>query len=210
MGTTLNGIVREKLGSRWARRLRMQGRIPCCVQGEGRDNVDLSIEAEQFVTARRHHQHLFEIQLDRGEPETVMVYELQWDPIGTDITHVEFKRVVMGRKTELEVEIEFTGHPKGGVLNHLLTHVRVSCLPSDIPDSVEVLVEKMEIGDMLHAKDLTLPPGSELAMDPETPIAVVSIVRTIEEEPAAEVEAAAVPVIGAAAAEEDDAAKSED
>jgi len=196
--TTLQGAVREKLGTRSARILRLQNRIPCSIQGEGMDNVALSIDNDEFLTARRHHEHLFEIQLDKGGVETTMVRELQWDTFGQRIQHVEFRRVVLGRKTEVEVELEFTGHPKGGVLNHLLTHVPVLCLPSEIPDSIEVFVDALEIGHPLFAKDLVLPPGAELAIDPETQIALVAHVR---DEPAVSAESAEVVEEGAAPAE---------
>ena len=61
MSATLSGIVREKLGSRHARVLRLQGRIPANVQGGGREDVNFSIEEDVFLAARRHHEHLFDI-----------------------------------------------------------------------------------------------------------------------------------------------------
>ena len=186
MSTTLKGLVREKTGTRSARVLRLQNRIPCSIQGEGKENLELSIDGVEFATARRHHEHLFDIELDKGDAETAMVRELQWDTFGQVILHVEFRRVVRGQKTEVEVELEFTGHPKGGVLNHLLTHVPVRCLPSEIPDMIEVFVHSLEQGHPLFAKDLPLPEGVELALDGETQIAVVSAVRADDIETATE------------------------
>lgn len=181
MSATLNGTVRDKLGSRYARRLRLQNRIPCSIQGEDKANVDISIDVDEFLTARRHHEHLFDITLG-SDTETAMVRELQWDLLGQDIVHVEFQRVVRGRKTEVEAELVFIGHPKGGVLNHLVTHVTVLCLPSEIPDNIEVRVDGLEPGHPIFAKDLQLPENVDLAIDSETQVAVVSAVRAIEEE----------------------------
>ncbi len=183
MSANLKGLVREKLGSRWARRLRAQGRIPCCIQGEEKDNVDLSIDADAFAYARRHHEHLFDIALDQGDEETAMIRELQWDLIGDNIVHVEFRRVIRGQKVEVEVSLEFTGHPKGGVLNHLINQITILCLPSEIPDSIEAKVGEMEPGHTLHARDLILPENTEMMTDGEAQIAVVNIVRAIEDEP---------------------------
>jgi len=182
MSATLQGVVRDKLGSRHARKLRKQGRIPASLQGEGKQHVELSISADQFLEARRHHEHLFDLALGEGKPESAMVRELQWDTFGENILHVEFRRVVRTRKTDVEVELEFTGHPKGGVLNHLVTHVTVSCLPTAIPDLIEVRVDDLEIGHPILAGDLTLPAGVDIAMPADTPIAVVSTVRAAEVE----------------------------
>ena len=184
MSATLQATVREKLGSRWSRRLRLQGRIPCSIQGEGKDNLDVSIDEEAFLTARRQHEHLFDLELDKGEPETAMVRELQWDLLGDTILHVEFRRVVRGQKTQVEVELDFTGHAKGGVLNHVLTQLSILCLPSQIPDSIEVRVDDLELGVPLFAKDVVLPEGAELVTDPDAQVGVVSVVKEVVDEPA--------------------------
>jgi large subunit ribosomal protein L25 len=182
MSATLKGTIREKLGSRSARVLCLQNQIPCCVQGEGADNINFSIDADELGTARRHHEHLFDIEFDKGDAETGMVRELHWDALGTVLLHVEFVRVVRGRKTEVEVELEFAGNPKGGVLNALHTHIAVSCLPSEIPDGIEVLVDDLEQGHPLTAGDVKLPKGVELAIPAETQIAVAVTVRADEAE----------------------------
>ena len=177
MSTTLKAAVREKLGSRWAKRLRLQNRIPCSVQGEGKDNVDFSIDADEFNTARRNHEHLFQFEMDKGGVEDAMIRELQWDTLSQTVIHVEFRRVVLGQMTETEVELEFLGQAKGGVLNYLHTHVTIRCLPRQIPDSIEVRADSIEQGKPLLAKDLVLPEGAELAMDGDTQIALVSEVK---------------------------------
>ena len=201
MSATLKGALRDKLGSRWARRLRMQGRIPASLQGEGKQNLNISIDEVEFLAARRHHEHLFDIELDK-ETESALIRDLAYDSMGDRIIHVEFRRVVLGRKTEVEVELQFSGHPKGGVLNHLVTHLTISAIPTQIPDSIDVRVDGLEAGQQLLARDLTLPEGVDLVTDPETQVAVVNVVRSVEEAPA-EAEAAAegeAPAEGAAPA----------
>jgi len=185
MSATLKGSVRQKVGSRHARALRAGGKIPACIQGEGKPHANIAIDEHEFLAARRHHEHLFDIEVEGGAGEVALVQELQWDPFGETIVHVEFRRVVRGQKTEVEVGLEFVGHPKGGVLNHLVTHVTVLALPSQIPDSIEVKVDEMEPGDPIVAKDLRLPEGVELAMEPDTQVAVVVTVRE-EVEPSGE------------------------
>lgn len=186
MSATLKGARREKPGSRHARRLRLQGRIPACLQGEGQENLDIHIQETEFLTARRHHEHLFDIELEDGHRETALIKELQWSALGDRIMHVEFRRVVRDRKTEVDVELEFIGHPKGGVLNHLVTHVTISAVPTAIPDSIEVRVDELEEGHPIFARDLKLPEGVDLAIPADTQIAVVSHVRAEEVEAPAE------------------------
>jgi large subunit ribosomal protein L25 len=164
--------------------------------------VEFSIDAHAFMTARRQHVHLFEIELGGGL-ETALVRDLQWDTFGEAVLHVDFKRVRRDVETEAEVELEFVGHPKTGALNHLVTHVTVRCMPALIPDSIEVPVGHLEQGGLIVAKELKLPEGVHLAIPPETPIANSVLIKIVEAEtPAAAAPAAegAVPAAGTLAA----------
>jgi large subunit ribosomal protein L25 len=202
MTATLKAEPRKQTGSRHARRLRGEGRIPATVQGGGVDHLDVSIEAETFLSARRAHEHVFELDLF-GELQAAVVEELQWDTFGDNILHVEFRRVNLKEKTEAEVELEFVGHPKGGQLNHLLTHVTILAIPTLIPDSIEVPVDGLDVGDQVRASDLKLPEGVELGMPGETAVAVISAVRA-EPLAAPAPEASEVPKVEAAPAPADE------
>jgi large subunit ribosomal protein L25 len=199
MTANLQTIPRPRLGSRGARVLRLQGRIPISVQGEGKDALHLSIEEHQFLAARRHHEHVFMLEFADGGSDSAMVRELQWDPLGESIVHVEFRRVDLARETEAEVPLEFLGHPKGGVLNHLVTNVEVAAIPSKIPDLIEVKVDLMEIGHPLFARDLVLPEGVRLVTPGQTPIAVVVVVKEEAAAPVAPPAEEAAPAAAAAA-----------
>jgi large subunit ribosomal protein L25 len=201
MTANLKTNIRQNLGTRPSRVLRMQGRIPASLQGEGKDALQLSIDEHEFLAARRHHEHVFMLELEGGGSDSAMVRELHWHPLGDSILHVEFRRVDLTRETEAEVMLEFIGHPKGGVLNHLVAQVTVAAIPSKIPDMIEVKVDAMELGHPLFARDLKLPEGVRLVTPEGTPIAVVVIVK---EEVAAPV--AAAPVEGEAAPAADKAA----
>lgn len=196
---------REKLGSRTARKLRAAGRIPASLHGESRDPLHFSIDEYEFLTARRHHEHVFEMEGD-ASGEAAVVRELQYDAFGDRIVHVEFKQVILGQKMESEVELNFTGRPKSGVLNHLVTHVTISSIPTAIPDDLEIKIEGLEPGAHLSAADAILPEGVELVTPPETPIAVISEPQGEEEEVDEDAAAAAegeAPAPEAAPAAED-------
>ena len=174
---------RTRVGSRDARKLRTAGRIPASLQGDqDKPNVDISFDAVEFLTTRRNHVHLYDLDVE-GEVESALVRELQWDALGDHIIHVEFKRVQRGVATESEVELEFYGVPKGGVVNHIVTHITISSLPSEIPDAIEVNVEGLEVGTHIKAGDLVLPEGVELAVDPDMEVVVIIGIRAAKEEP---------------------------
>jgi len=180
---TLKAEARTKLGSRACRALRANGMIPANLQpADGKDHVDLAINEHEFLATRRNHVHLYDIELG-SESESAVVRELQWDTFGDSIIHVEFKRVQRGVETETEVELSFVGAPKG-VVNHTMQHIAILSIPSLIPDSIEVKVEGMAEGTHILAKDLVLPEGVRLGVDPEEEVAVIAAVReeVIEEE----------------------------
>jgi len=200
------------VGTRPSRKLRAAGRIPGNLQAEDdAPNLDLSIDEEAFMTARRQHEHVYELEIGSAR-EAALVREVVWDVFGERILHVEFRRVDLTQKTEVEVALTFTGHPKG-VLNQLSSQITISALPQDIPDGIEVSVADMEVGHMILGKDLAMPEGVSLAEDPELKIAVIVEAEEVEEAKpeAAEEESAAgtVPEAGTAEKAEDDDSKSD-
>lgn len=197
--------IRAKKGTRHARALRGRGMIPACLLSDGTaPTIDFSIHVHEFLTARRHHVHLFELELGSGT-ETALVRELQWDTFGDGVLHIDFKRVRADVETESEVELEFTGHPKSGHLNHLVTHVTVRCIPTLIPDLIEVPVGHLEQGGFILARELSLPEGVSLGIPPEAAIAnAVAIkieVEAAEAAPTAEPGSTVAGATPAAAAE---------
>jgi len=196
--------LRTKKGTRHARALRGRGMIPACLLSDGTaPTVDFCISEHEFLTARRHHVHVFELDFGGGSPETALVRELQWDTFAEGVLHIDFKRVRTDVETEAEVELEFVGHPKAGMLNHLVTHVTVRCIPTIIPDSIEVPVGHLEVGGLIVARELALPEGVQLAIPLETPIANAVAIK-VEVEPtesAPTAEAGAAGTVAAPAAE---------
>ncbi len=178
---TIKGTKRAKVGTRSAKKLRAEGQLPANIQGEGKDHVDFSIDLRDFLATRRHHTHLYDIDIE-GELEAALVRELQYDAFGDNIIHVEFKRVIRGQKTDAEVPIEFLGHPTSGQLNHLMTTIHISCLPSQIPDSIEVKIEGLGEGDSIHASDIELPEGMDLNTEGTDLVASISAIKVVVED----------------------------
>ncbi len=190
----LKAGLRKQVGSRNARALRAEGRIPASLDKDDKhDHCDIHIEEHGFLATRRRHTHLYEIEVEGQKGlQMAVVRELQWDTFGEQIVHIDFKRVQRDVKTNSEVELEFIGVPKGGILNHLVTHVTVRCVPTLIPDAIEIPVGHLELGNSVYLKDLKMPEGVEVIGNKDQKIAVVVM--------AARLEAAAAPAEGAEAA----------
>jgi large subunit ribosomal protein L25 len=197
MTTPLKTEPRHAVGTRTARKLRAEGRIPANLQHTpDAPHVNLSIDSDEFMSARRKHEHVFELIVE-GKKEPALVNQLHWDTFGEYIQHVEFRRVDLHKKTRVEVMLEFVGHPKG-VLNYLVTRIAVMTLPTTIPDLIECTVADLEIGTTVYAKSLPMPKGCELASDPELAIARISAVKIeVEAAPAAETPVAAAGAVAA-------------
>jgi large subunit ribosomal protein L25 len=195
---SLNCGLRDKVGSRNARKLRSQGRIPASIQAEGESaHLNIHLSASEFHASRRHHVHLYDLDVD-GDVHTVVVRELQWDSLGDYLNHIEFRPVQRGVAIDSQVTLVFRGKVKDAVLSQNVTEITISCIPSLIPDNLEVEVDGMEVGVHLHASDIILPEGITLAVDPEFEIAVVGQLKIIvEEEPEVQVDPEALEAEGA-------------
>jgi len=209
---TIKATRREALGTRAARALRATGNVPAILYGHGEECLNLTVRADQIMTAIRHRAHVVELEGD--VTETALLKDVQWGPLGAEVLHVDLTRVSKGEKAEANIAVELHGDApgtrEGGVVDHVLREVPILCPISRIPPQFDVNISSLNIDDSITAGELELPEGAELQIPPETP--VVQVVERIEE-PELEEEAAAEP--GAAEPEvigekEDDEEESED
>lgn len=190
----LVGEKREGRGTRVARQLRAQGRVPAVLYGHKEATVPLALAGEELASAIRHGSRVVELKLDSGTQQA-LIREVQWDHLGKDLLHVDFIRVSKDERIHVAVPLEIRGLAPGvtggGVLDQPLHAVHVECLAIAVPDSIRVNVSELQIGSAIHVRDLHLPPGVKVLDDPD---AVVVIIKT----PMAEPEAAPAPEAGAA------------
>jgi large subunit ribosomal protein L25 len=207
---------RANTGKGAVRKLRAAGRIPAILYGQGKESVPLTIDprALEKVLKTGGANTLLDLTVegrsDLGKP-VALVKELQRHPIRGTILHADLYQVDLTKTVEVEVPIHLTGRAKGidfgGILEHSLREVALECLPRSIPAAIEVDVTNMEIGDVVHVRDLVLPAGVSLLSDPDLGVVHVALpaaeetpaVAAAEAAPAAE-GAAAAPAAGAAAA----------
>jgi len=204
---SLNADPRSAFGSRAARSIRARGRIPANLYGHEEGNLHFSLDAKAFSKFLEAGHRLVTIRLGEQE-ESSVVKEVQYDPLGTTLIHVDFTRVRLDEKIEVEVPIEPIGVPKGaaggGVLEFPLKEVRITGFPQDLPEKYELNIETLELGQSIRLKDLSPPPNCSFTEDPELVVAAIAHPREEVAAPAADEEQAVQPeVIGKKKPEEE-------
>jgi large subunit ribosomal protein L25 len=157
---------------------------------------------------------LFDLDIDGGQTLPVMLRDYQVDNVERSFIHVDFQKIDLTRKVKVEVPIRLVGKApgvkEGGILEHLRRELEVFCLPTAIPEAIEVDVSNLNIGDTIHLHEVKLPEGIELPTLSDLTIAAV--VAPVEEKIEVPVEGAALAepeVIGAKKPEEGEAAEAE-
>lgn len=202
---------RAERGSRAVKRLRDTGLIPGVIYGHGEDVLPITLPRREVSTHLNKGAHVFELQVD-GKQERVLVKDVQYDHLGSEVIHVDFARVSFDERVTVTVPLELKGEPKGaeegGVLTQVIANLEIECLVLEIPDAIRHNVSEMNLDDVLHIKDIKLPPGVKAMQDGELIVATVKEVLEEVAAPAVEGEGAAEPeVIGRKAAEGEEAAE---
>lgn len=156
--------TRTDTGKGAAHRIRRAGLLPGVVYGPGQKNVLIAVEQREIDKLLRQtadRSFLIDLRLTGEGAQDLMVLmkEIQRDPVTSRPMHLDLLSVSLDRPVQLVVPLHFEGVPvgvrlDGGFLDHVLREVEVECLPTEIPDFIEVNVAEMQVGDSLHAADL--------------------------------------------------------
>ena len=202
--------VREGLGKGVARKLRARNLIPAVLYGRGREAVSISLDPlrlEKLLHASSSGLNTL-IDLDvQGRKDlggkTVIVKELQREPIRGALLHADLYEVDLSKTIQVSVPIHVIGTPvgvslNGGILDTALREIDIECLPRAIPSAIEVDVSALDVGESIHVRDLQIPEGVTVLSDED--LSVVSVVLPAAEEAPAAAEAPAEGEAAAAAA----------
>ena len=210
----LQVMERELTGNGPARRLRAEGRLPGVVYSRGNDPKAVSVSLEDLVTAMREHGHNVILELEMGEAAKAakgkkaglhyaIVKELQRHPTKRHLLHVDLHEVDLAVEIEASVAIEAVGTAPGvgdgGILDWELREVTVRALPSGLPESVELDISELQVGQNLTVEALKAPAGAEIVDDPG--LVVVTLVAPRGEQEAG-IEVAEPEIIGEVKSEE--------
>lgn len=182
--------IRSRHGKGPARRLRMEGSIPAVFYGAKSESMQLAVNAKALMKLLKDKEENVFIKLlieDENSIEKLsMIKEIQTDPLSKRLLHADFYEIRMDQKITFDIPIHFVGQPvgidNGGELHHLKRDVKVSCLPGNLPDFIEVDVSGLDVGDAVRVQDIKIAEGI-IILDPEdAAIATVSTTRVTKEE----------------------------
>lgn len=181
--------ARPTLGTRATRRLRDAGKLPAIVYGHGQAAVNVAVPAKLFRESLAKSAHVFELAVD-GKKENVLLKDVQYDHLGTQVIHIDFARVDLTEKVTVTVSIELKGdaigEKDGGILQQILGELEVECVVTEIPSSIVYNVAGLKLDESVHVRDLTLPAGVVAVTDGDLIVAVCHAVKEEETTEAAE------------------------
>ena len=195
---TLRAQTRVASGTRPARRLRRENRVPAVVYGRGLETISISIDSRELYAALHTEagfNALIDLEVEGREAVLSVAREVQRDPVRRDITHLDFIKVSLDVEIEAEVTLEYLGTPIGvreeaGFVETIAATVMIQALPTAIPTVIQLNIDDLDIGDTLKASDLPEIEGVTYLVDADQPLVTVllpaAVIAEEEEEEALE------------------------
>lgn len=182
---TISAERRERIGTRYAQRLRKDGRLPGVIYGHREDPIPVSVDEKQVLTILHHGAHVMNVEIVGDKAQTCLVKDIQFGYLGDNVIHIDFARVDLDEEVTVNVALHFTGEPKllksaGAVMSHPMSELEVICRVDAIPDEIKVDLSEMQT--TFHVGEIKLPAGVRTEVDPSTPVAQISVVREEEAE----------------------------
>ena len=192
---------RDRLGSRYALRLRETGKLPAVIYGHKIDPMHICVDSKTFADILEDNAHLLEVSVE-GKSESCLIKDVQWNHLGNKVVHLDLTRVDLSEEVEVEVELVIVGEPKelkegGKILEHPVSMLEIKCRADAIPGEIELDVSELTSQEPITVADLRLPPGVVATMDGDTILAQIQEVREeAEVEEPAEATGAEPEIIG--------------
>ncbi len=187
---TLPAQKREGTGKGVARKLRAAGRLPAVLYGRELDPIHLSLdtkEAEQLFYSISVDNTIVELAVEgEKKPYETLIREIQVHPLRQTLTHVDFLRIQAGVTVDVNVPVHLIGIPEGvknsgGVLEQIIHDLPLRCIPSKIPQSIDIDVTHLDVNEALHIYDVEFEEGIEVTIEQKRTICSVAIPKVIEE-----------------------------
>ncbi len=220
----IEAAPREAGSSNEARRMRRARKLPAVVYGGGKESHTITLDPGEIVSILKSESGqntIFKLKIADGSEENVMIFDVQIDPIKRSLVHADLLRIAMDVTIEVSVPLlivgEAAGVIEGGVLDHSLRELVITCLPADIPESIEVDVTDLEMNQSIKVEDIQVP--ANVTVVTEADRSVASVVPPVSEadleadltvEGEEPVEDAAPPEEEGVAAPDEDAAEAEE
>ena len=163
--------IRARTGTGLVRRLRKEGDVPAVLYGGDAGNLSIAVNHDVLfhsLEKEEFHSQIITINTD-GNKEQAILRDVQRHPHKVKILHADFQRVDQSKSMHMSLPIHFMGEDEcdgvrldGGMISHLMNEVEVTCLPKDLPETIELDVSKLRLGDSLHLSDIALPDGVQI------------------------------------------------
>ncbi|CAM3672024.1 50S ribosomal protein L25 [Marinicrinis lubricantis] len=190
MVTTIHAATRDaKQTASQLEALRGSGNVPAVVYGKQIGNVNIMVpEKEIMPLLQTAANQIIQLQVD-GKTVPTMIQQIQRDEINRNILHIDFHQIQMNEKVETSIPLHFKGDPvgvkqEGGMVQVQHHSVLVRCLPTEMPERIEVDIQHLHAGESLTAEEVPLPAGLELQQEGSEVIVTVLAVQKLEEEEA--------------------------
>jgi large subunit ribosomal protein L25 len=187
----LDSKKRTMTGKGSARKLRSVGRLPVILYGPETSPIMLSLDYKQLqkiLRGKSAENIIFDLKIDSNgtnQSRRVMIKEIQKDPVTRDYLHVDFYEISMEKELEVDIPVYLVNTPigvsEGGILEHIRRELKISCMPKNLVEKIEIDVSGLAIGQSLHLEDIDLPPGLKSIEDGDLTIATI-VAPSIEEE----------------------------
>jgi large subunit ribosomal protein L25 len=198
----LKGIQREVKTKGYVNDLRRNGYVPAVFYKQGEENKLLAVsELKLRPLIFSAETYLINLQIEQDQAEKCIIKEFQLDPVTEKILHVDFHGLKAGQRIALDIPVHLIGSAQGvkdgGIIQYILHKIHIECLPSMIPDKIDVDITKLKIGDSIHVRDLNFPDIKILSNLDSTIVSIVppTVQKEITEVEVAPTEAAEPEVI---------------
>jgi large subunit ribosomal protein L25 len=206
----LSAEARDVKGKGASRRLRRVGKVPAVMYGAGKDAVMLSLDHNTLyhqVKNEAFYSSILTVKVGADQEQAVL-RDIQMHPFKPRIAHIDLQRISATEKLHMRVPLHFLNQEsapgvkqQGGIVNHLMSEVDITCLPKDLPEFLTIDLGEMNLNDSVHLSEIKLPEGVTITSfahggDDLAVVAITAIREEVEEVPVVE----AAPVEGAAAA----------
>ena len=192
----LNADLRERTGSNKARVIRkIDGMVPAIVYGDEKETINIKLKLNELTKASENELFYTQVLIIKNGDieEKVVLKELQKDPAKGKFLHADFQRVSRKTKLKVVIPVNFTNEEDcigiredGGVVSKTIREIEIMCLAGNIPESIEVDIANLHLGESIRLTEITLPEGSEVpGLTEETDQMVVSVnaPKAVEEDP---------------------------
>jgi large subunit ribosomal protein L25 len=181
----ISAEVRKEFGKGASRRIRAAGKVPGVIYGHGREPLHVTLPGHEMLMALKSANVLITLDVE-GREELVIPKQVQREALRGFLVHVDLLVVEKGEKVTVEVPLVTEGElaPGAGMVEHIMATLSVETEATHIPESITVSVAGLEGGTSVLAKDIALPKGTSLAVDPEE--IVLQVVQPQAEEAPAE------------------------